>query len=51
MPGSGILRGEILPELDLSLALLTLTVLVAGVVRGLSGFGTGLIVAPIAGAL
>ncbi|WP_367717549.1 sulfite exporter TauE/SafE family protein [Nitratireductor sp. GISD-1A_MAKvit] len=30
---------------------MTATVLVAGVVRGLSGFGTGLIVAPIAGAL
>lgn len=40
-----------LPEFDLSLALLTATVLAAGVVRGLSGFGTGLIVAPIAGAL
>ncbi|SEB51511.1 sulfite exporter TauE/SafE family protein [Nitratireductor aquibiodomus] len=40
-----------LPEFDLSLALLIATVLAAGVVRGLSGFGTGLIVAPIAGAL
>jgi len=40
-----------LPEFDMALAILTLTVYVAGVARGLAGFGTGMIVAPIAGAL
>lgn len=40
-----------LPVLDAALAVLLVTVLVAGVARGLSGFGTGMIVAPIAGAL
>lgn len=41
----------IMPALDLSLFLLALTVFVAGVARGLAGFGTGMIVAPVAGAL
>lgn len=40
-----------LPPFDVALAALLLTVLVAGVARGLSGFGTGMIVAPVAGAL
>lgn len=39
------------PEPDLPLLLLLATVLVAGVARGMSGFGTGMIVAPVAGAL
>lgn len=40
-----------LPILDLPLAALLVTVFVAGIARGLSGFGTGMIVAPVAGAL
>lgn len=40
-----------LPTFDISLFLLMLTVLVAGVARGLAGFGTGMIVAPVAGAI
>lgn len=40
-----------LPEFDAALFALLATVLVAGVARGLSGFGTGMIVAPVAGAL
>ena len=40
-----------MPALDTTILLLLGTVLVAGVARGLSGFGTGMIVAPIAGAL
>jgi uncharacterized membrane protein YfcA len=40
-----------LPPFDAALAALLATVLVAGVARGLSGFGTGMIVAPVAGAL
>ncbi|MCT7377276.1 sulfite exporter TauE/SafE family protein [Chelativorans salis] len=41
----------ILPVLDQNLALLLAAVAVAGVARGLSGFGTGMIVTPIAAAL
>ncbi len=40
-----------MPLFDAALAALALTVFVAGVARGLAGFGTGMIVAPIAGAL
>lgn len=40
-----------LPPFDLSLLLLLATVFTAGVARGLAGFGTGMIVAPVAGAL
>ncbi|HEV7255383.1 MAG TPA: sulfite exporter TauE/SafE family protein [Mesorhizobium sp.] len=39
------------PQPDLPFALLCLTVVIAGVARGLSGFGTGLVVAPVAAAL
>jgi uncharacterized membrane protein YfcA len=39
------------PDLDAAFFVLAATVLVAGVARGLSGFGTGMIVAPVAGAL
>jgi uncharacterized membrane protein YfcA len=39
------------PTLDLTMAMLLATILIAGVARGLSGFGTGMIVAPVAGAL
>ena len=39
------------PTLDLALAMLVAVVLVAGVARGLSGFGSGMIVAPVAGAV
>lgn len=42
---------ELLPDLDLPFAILLVTVLAAGVARGMSGFGTGMIVAPVAGAL
>jgi len=41
----------LLPALDVSLAALLAIVAIAGVARGLSGFGTGMIVAPVAGAL
>ena len=40
-----------LPVPDAALAALLATVLLAGIARGLSGFGTGMIVAPVAGAL
>ena len=40
-----------LPAPDAALAALLATVLLAGIARGLSGFGTGMIVAPVAGAL
>lgn len=40
-----------LPSFDGMFLILAVTVLVAGFARGLSGFGTGLIVAPVAGAL
>jgi uncharacterized protein len=40
-----------LPELDAALSVLLATVLLAGIARGLSGFGTGMIVAPVASAL
>jgi uncharacterized membrane protein YfcA len=40
-----------MPAFDAALFALFATVMVAGVARGLSGFGTGMIVAPIAGAL
>ena len=40
-----------LPSFDGPFVILAVTVLVAGIARGLSGFGTGLIVAPVAGAL
>lgn len=39
------------PVFDAALAALLATVLVAGLAKGLSGFGSGMIVAPIAGAL
>src|SRR5690606_34525450 len=39
------------PAFDAALAALLATVLVAGLAKGLSGFGSGMIVAPIAGAL
>lgn len=39
------------PTLDGPFLILAVTVLIAGIARGLSGFGTGLIVAPVAGAL
>jgi len=39
------------PPFDLPMAVLLAVVLVAGLARGLSGFGTGMIVAPVAGAL
>lgn len=42
---------DLLPNLDLPFAVLLATVLAAGVARGMSGFGTGMIVAPVAGAL
>lgn len=45
------MRNRRLPELDTSFALLALTITLAGVVRGLSGFGSGLIIAPVAAAL
>jgi len=41
----------VLPVFDNALLLLLATIAVAGVARGLSGFGTGMIVAPIAAAL
>ncbi len=40
-----------IPAFDAALAALLATVLVAGLAKGLSGFGSGMIVAPIAGAL
>ncbi|MEP4752117.1 MAG: sulfite exporter TauE/SafE family protein, partial [Nitratireductor sp.] len=40
-----------LPDFDLSLAILLGTVLVGGIARGMSGFGTGMIVVPVAAAL
>jgi uncharacterized membrane protein YfcA len=40
-----------MPPFDLALTTLLATVLVAGLAKGLSGFGTGMIVAPVAGAL
>lgn len=40
-----------MPSLDIAAATLLAVALIAGVARGLSGFGTGMIVAPIAGAL
>lgn len=40
-----------LPALDLQLAVLVAVVFVAGIARGLSGFGSGMIVAPVAGAV
>ena len=39
------------PAIDLPFALLLLVILFAGVARGLSGFGNGMIVAPVAGAI
>ena len=39
------------PEFNDALAVLLATVLVAGLAKGLSGFGSGMIVAPVAGAL
>lgn len=38
-------------ELDVPMIVLLATVFVAGIAKGLSGFGTGMIVAPVAGAL
>lgn len=46
-PGDGMLDLAIEPRFWLLLA----TIAVAGVARGMSGFGTGMIVAPVAGAL
>lgn len=40
-----------LPEMDASMILLLVTVTVAGAVRGFAGFGTGMIIAPVAAAL
>ncbi|WP_202332861.1 sulfite exporter TauE/SafE family protein [Mesorhizobium sp. L-8-3] len=40
-----------IPAIDIAALTLFAVVLVAGVARGLSGFGTGMIVAPVAGAL
>lgn len=40
-----------MPSIDIAAVTLLVVVLVAGVARGLSGFGTGMIVAPVAGAL
>jgi uncharacterized membrane protein YfcA len=40
-----------LPTLDLSLAVLLAVVFVAGIARGMSGFGSGMIVGPVAGAI
>jgi uncharacterized protein len=40
-----------LPTFDLQLALLVAVVSVAGIARGMSGFGSGMIVAPVAGAI
>lgn len=40
-----------LPPLDLSLGVLLAVVFVAGIARGLSGFGSGMIVGPVAAAL
>lgn len=40
-----------IPAIDIAALMLFAVVLVAGVARGLSGFGTGMIVAPVAGAL
>lgn len=40
-----------LPVIDTAFAILAVTVFIAGVARGLSGFGTGMIVMPIAAAL
>jgi len=39
------------PSFDFNLAILLATVFLAGLAKGLSGFGTGMIVAPVAGAL
>ena len=39
------------PEVDLPLVVLLAVVFVAGIARGLSGFGSGMIVAPVAGAI
>lgn len=39
------------PALDLPLAVLLAVVFVAGIARGLSGFGSGMIVGPVAGAI
>lgn len=41
----------VIPAFDIAALTLFAVVLVAGVARGLSGFGTGMIVAPVAGAL
>jgi uncharacterized membrane protein YfcA len=40
-----------LPVLDLQLAVLIAVIFVAGVARGMAGFGSGMIVAPVAGAI
>jgi len=40
-----------LPAFDASFVILVATVVVAGVARGLSGFGSGMIIAPVAAAL
>lgn len=40
-----------LPEIDTAMAILFATVLVAGMVRGFAGFGTGMIIVPVAAAL
>jgi len=44
-------RVPALPVFDAAFFILAVTVFVAGVARGLSGFGTGMIVAPVAAAL
>jgi uncharacterized protein len=40
-----------LPAFDLQLVVLVTVVFVAGIARGMSGFGSGMIVAPVAGAI
>lgn len=50
--GNGANHGRTrLPEFDTSLFVLLATVVIAGIAKGLSGFGSGLILAPVAGAL
>lgn len=43
--------GLVFPAFDLSFFILVVTVMVAGVARGMSGFGSGMIIAPVAAAL
>jgi len=43
--------GLVWPAFDVSFAIVVVTVMVAGVARGMSGFGSGMIIAPVAAAL